>query len=228
MPSAASEAIMNIRILCALAPLLAITGCGSSSTAPPSAPTAISYVNPVGDGWKLVSDKSSTATRIVLNLVGPGGLTVRGVGFNLQKGSSLAFGQFDGGAYAHDTGVFELTGSNTNFESYAGTAADPVLFGSGIMAAGTVLTTGIFQKDRTRVPKPLDKPVVQVAIELAPNAPVVAGDDASLNQAYGLKVIKARIIPADIGGMDFILTTTVIAKAHMQDVYIAVGSIIAK
>ena len=219
---------MNIRILCALATLLAIAGCGSSSPQPPSRPRSISYVDPVGDGWKLVQDKTdSTATRIVLNLVGPKALTVRGAGFNLRKGSSLVFGQFDGGAYAHDTGVFELTGSNPNFESYAGTAADPVLFGSGIMAPGTVLTTGIFQKDRTRVPKPLDKPVVQVAIELAPNAPAVAGDSVSLNQAYGLKVIKARIIPADIGGMDFILTTTVIAKAHMQDISIAVGTIVA-
>lgn len=220
---------MTRSIACLATALVLLSGCGSSSSPPPSPPQSISYVDPVGDGWKLVQDKgASTPTRIVLSLVGPNGLAVRGVGFNLQKGSSLAFGTFSGGAYAHDTGVFELTGSNANFEPYAGTAADPVLFVSGVMDSGAVLSTGIFQKDRTRVPKPLDQPVVQVAIELPPNAPAVAADNASLDAAYGLRVTKARVIPADIGGMDFILTTTVIAKAHLKDVEIAVGSIIAK
>lgn len=215
----------SLRTLAGLAALLALSACGSSSQAPPSPPTSISYVDPVGDGWKLVKDGSSTSTRIVLDLVGPNGATLRGVGFNLQKGSSLSFGTFADGGYAHDTGVFELTGSNSNFESYAGTDADPRLFAAGVMASGKVLSTGIFQKDRTRVPKPVDKPLVQVAVELAANPPAVGADDASVAAAYGLKVLKARIVPADIGGMDFILTPTVIAKARMQDIYIAVGTI---
>ena len=94
-------------------------------------------------------DASSTSTRLVLNLVGPSTLKSRGVGFNLKRGSGLAFATFSDGGWAHDTGVFQLKGSNPNFEPYAGTAADPVLFVSAPLASGDVLSTGIFQKDRT-------------------------------------------------------------------------------
>lgn len=233
MPMAASERTMNARPLAPSLALLALAACGSSSSPPPTSPpptppTTISYVDPAGDGWRLVRDPASTPTRIVLDLVGPAGTPVRGVGFNLQKGTSLVFGTFADGGYAHDTGVFELTGSNANFEPYAGTDADPRLFVSGVLPSGNVLSTGIFQKDRTRVPKAPDHPVVQVAIELAPGAPAIARDSWQMSTAYALQVVKARIVPADIGGMDFILTPTVIAKAKMQDIEIAVGAIEAK
>ena len=39
-----------------------------------------------------------------------------------------------------------------------------------------------------------------------------------------LQVVKARMIPDDIGG-DFTLTPTVIAKAKMVDIEVAVGLI---
>jgi hypothetical protein len=220
---------MRIRILlgCALLGLLnACGGGGGDSTPPPpvaTAPTSLSYADPTGDGWKLVRDYTSTNTLLVLNLVGPSTLKARGVGFNLKRGSSLAFGTFADGAYAHDTGVFQLKGSNPNFESYAGTDADPVLFVSAPLASGDVLSTGIFQKDRTNAAKDLTQPLVQIAIALAPNAPAGAGADA-----YALQVIKARIVPDDIGGMDFQLSTDVIAKAKMPDIQVAVGQITAQ
>jgi len=41
-------------------------------------------------------------------------------------------------------------------------------------------------------------------------------------------VIKAHIIPSDIGAPDFILTPEAIAKAKMQDITIDVGTITGK
>jgi hypothetical protein len=215
---------MNTRISVALAILILASACSSggsgSGSAPPAAPSALSYQDPTGDGWKLVRDYSSTSTRLVLNLVGPSGLKARGVGFNLQKGPGLVFGTFAGGAYANDTGVFQLKGTNANFEPYAGTDADPVLFASAPLASGKVLSTGIFQKDRSYPAKDLTQPLVQVVLEVAP-----PGTSNGSVFPYSLQVIKARMIPDDIGGMDFQLTPTVIAKAKLVDIDIAVGTV---
>jgi hypothetical protein len=201
---------------------------GAVAIAPLPQPQSISYQDPSGSGWRLVRDSSSTSTRIVLNLVGPAGVNTRGVGFNLQRGTNLQFGSFTGGGYAHDTGVFELKGSNSNFEPYAGTDADPVLFVSAPLPSGKVLSTGIFQKDRTYVAKDAAQTLVQVAVELAPGSPGIAADAAKQASAYGLTVIKARMIPADIGAPEFILSVEAIAKAKMQDITIDVGTITAK
>src|SRR5215467_7173201 len=105
---------MNTRIAIGLAILILTSACsggGSGSAAPPPpthATPSLGYQDPTGDGWKLVRDYSSTSTRLVLNLVGPADLKARGVGFNLQTGGGLKFATFDNGAYANDTGVFEL------------------------------------------------------------------------------------------------------------------------
>jgi hypothetical protein len=201
---------------------------GAVAIAPIPKPQSISYQDPTGTGWRLVRDASSTSTRIVLDLVGPAGVSTRGVGFNLQRGTNLQFGAFTGGGYAHDTGVFELKGSNSNFEPYAGTDADPVLFVAAPLPPGNVLTAGIFQKDRTYVAKDAAQPLVQVAVELAPGSPGIPADAARQAAAYGLAVIKARMIPSDIGAPDFILTAEAIAKAKMQDITIDVGTITAQ
>ncbi|HVO05259.1 MAG TPA: hypothetical protein VMT83_00625 [Burkholderiaceae bacterium] len=215
----------------ALGALVLATGCGGGGpnsvtpVAPLTQPTSISYQDPAGSGWRLVRDSSSTSTHLVLDLVGPAGVAVRGVGFNLQRGNNLAFGTFGNGAYAHDTGVFELKGSNANFEPYAGTDADPVLFVSAPLPPGNVLSTGIFQKDRTFSAKDAAQPLVQVAIDLVPGSPGVPADATNQSAAYGLAVVKARVVPDDIGAPDFILTPQAIAKAKMQDISIAVGTI---
>jgi hypothetical protein len=217
----------------ALCAVVLAAGCGGSPSsvtpvAPLAPPQALSYQDPSSTGWRLVRDASSTGTRIVLNLVGPAGVSTRGVGFNLQRGSSLAFGTFANGGYAHDTGVLELKGSNPNFEPYAGTDADPVLFGSAPLPPGNVLTTGIFQKDRSFTAKDATQPLVQVAIELVPGSPGISADATNQAAAYGLSVVKARMIPADIGAADFRLSVDAIAKAKLQDISIAVGTITAQ
>jgi len=229
---------MNTKLLTTLALLAALSGCGGGDSTPvqsppapapvPTAtPTTLAYTDPTSSGWRLVRDAASTPTRLVLDLVGPAGTPTRGVGFNLRRGMGLAFGKFDNGGYAHDTGVFQLKGTNSNFESYAGTDADPVLFVSAPLKSGDVLSTGIFQKDRTNAPKDSAAPLVQVVVTLADFAKV---DPAAVNAStdpYGLHVVKARIIPADIGGMNFILTTDVIKKARMVDVAVDTGTITA-
>ena len=228
----------NTKLLLSLVFTATLAACGGGDSTPPAtppappaapkaAPTSLSYTDPTSSGWRLVKDASSTPTRLVLDLVGPAGTQTRGVGFNLRRGAGLAFGKFANGGYAFDTGVFQLKGTNSNWESFAGTDADPVLFASAPLKSGDVLSTGIFQKDRTNVPKDSTAPLVQVAVTLADFTKVdFAGVNASAD-AYGLHVTKARIVPADIGGMNFTLTTDVIKKAKMLDITVDAGAITA-
>lgn len=228
---------MNSKLLLSFLFTATLAGCGGGDSTPPAspppppppvvAPTHLSYTDPTSSGWRLVKDASSTDTRLVLNLVGPASTQTRGVGFNLKKGMGLAFGKFASGAYALDTGVFQLKGTNPNFESFAGTAADPILFVSAPLKSGDVLSTGIFQKDRTNVPKDSAAPLVQVSVTLADFSKLSVGTVNASSDPYGLHVIKARIVPADIGGMDFQLTADVIAKAKMQDITVDTGTITA-
>ena len=217
-------------LLCIAAVLAACGGSGGGQQSPvdlpspsPIAASGINYTDPAPGGWRLVKDASSTKTRIVLNLVGPDGLLARGVGFNLKRGKCASFGKFEFGAYARNTHVFELKGTNANFEAYAGTEADPVLFVSAPLKSGDVLSTGIFQKDRTRSAKPLNATLVQVAVELTKDT--AAGCHAG--DVIGLSVVKARMVPDDIGAMDFQLTHEAVQKAKMADIVISAGSLTA-
>jgi hypothetical protein len=225
---------MNCKLLSSLVLAATLAACGggdSTPTTPPvapkSAPTSLSYTDPTSSGWRLVRDASSTSTRLVLDLVGPAGTQTRGVGFNLKRGMGLAFATFANGGYAADTGVFQLKGTNTNFESYAGTDADPVLFVSAPLKTGDVLSTGIFQKDRTNAPKDSAAPLVQVAVTLADFTKVDFATANASTDPYGLHVVKARIVPADIGGMSFTLDTDTLKKARMADVTVDTGTITA-
>lgn len=225
--------------IAAAALLALLSACGGSSgeapaTSGPSSSdglvagaTRLSYVDPAGSGWRLVRDASSTDTRLVLDLVGPADATVRGAGFNLARGPALVFSRFGDGRYAHDTGVFQLKGTNANFESYAGSDADPVLFASAPVKDGTVLSTGIFQKDRTNGAKPASAPLVQVAVSLADAATIPKALLGPGLDPYRLSVVKARIVPADIGGMNFSLDIDTLKKARMQDITVAVGTLTA-
>jgi hypothetical protein len=229
---------MNTKLLLSFALTATLAACGGDSSDPTSppppppppptvAPTSLSYADPTSSGWRLVKDATSTPTRLVLDLVGPAGTQTRGVGFNLKRGGGLAFSTFASGGYAVDTGVFQLKGTNTNFESYAGTDADPVLFVSAPLKSGDVLSTGIFQKDRTNAPKDSAAPLVQVAVTLAD---FTKTDVATVNASpdpYGLHVVKARIVPADIGGMNFTLDTDTLKKAKLLDVTVDTGTITA-
>jgi hypothetical protein len=229
---------MNTKLLTTLALLSALSGCGGGDSTPPApapvpapspapvaAPTTLGYTDPTSSGWRLVKDAASTPTRLVLDLVGPAGMPTRGVGFNLKRGMGLAFGRFDNGGYAHDMGVYQLKGTNSNFESYAGTDADPVLFVSAPLKSGDVLSTGIFQKDRSNGAKDSGVPLVQVVVTLADFTKVDSAAVAAATDPYGLHVVKARIVPSDIGG--FNLTTEVLKKARMVDVTVDTGTITA-
>jgi hypothetical protein len=229
---------MNTKLLTTLALLSALSGCGGGDSTPPApapvpapspapvaAPTTLGYTDPTSSGWRLVKDAASTPTRLVLDLVGPAGMPTRGVGFNLKRGMGLAFGRFDNGGYAHDMGVYQLKGTNSNFESYAGTDADPVLFVSAPLKSGDVLSTGIFQKDRSNGAKDSGVPLVQVVVTLADFTKVDPAAVAAATDPYGLHVVKARIVPSDIGG--FNLTTEVLKKARMVDVTVDTGTITA-
>ena len=226
---------MNTKLLLSFALTATLAACGGDSSdsasapppPPPVAPTSLSYTDPTSSGWRLVKDATSTSTRLVLDLVGPAGTQTRGVGFNLKRGAGLAFSTFASGGYAVDTGVFQLKGTNTNFESYAGTAADPVLFVSAPLKSGDVLSTGIFQKDRTNVPKDSAAPLVQVAVTLADFTKTDIATVNASSDPYGLHVVKARIVPADIGGMNFTLDTDTLKKAKLLDITVDTGTVTA-
>lgn len=210
--------------------LLAACGGSSDPAQPPgSAPaapkaTGLAYTDPTGTGWRLVRDASSTATRLVLNLVGPVGTRSRGVGFNLKGGAGVTFGTFSNGWHAHDTGVFDLLNRHRHSEWSLPPDPEPVFFAAGVKP-GNLLTVGIFQKDRLIDAKAVSSPVVQVAIELPESTSLAVGD------AVALAIPKARMIPEDIGTMDqngWYNEVEVITKSKAQDISIAVGTLKAQ
>jgi len=210
----------------------ALSGCGSSGSGSgtttnipgtsATASTGLSYTDPTDTThWRLVQDASSTATRVVLNLVGPDNAVARGVGFNLSKGQCINFGTFPTGAYALNTKVFQLKAVNVDILPYAGTPADPELFASAPINGGAQLSTGIFQKDRTHPAVAVNQPLVQIAIDLATQATT----GCNKGTVVALSVVKAKIIPDDIGGMDFQTTYTSIQKGKMATIAIDVGTL---
>jgi hypothetical protein len=205
------------RILSLAAATLLASACGSSSSeAPAPLPaTGLSYVDPAGSGWRLVQNPSSTSTRLVLDLVGPADVSTRGVGFNLAAPQpSIKFGKFDDGLALRDTGVLELQ----NTQPDPAQSADPVLKAAALKS-GNVLSVGLFQKDRRASAKPSSAPLLQIALELRSGHGLAAGTPIPL------EIRKARIIPADIGqlGND----TEILARSHLVDVPLQVGSLTA-
>jgi hypothetical protein len=187
---------------------LALAGCSSSSS---STPTQLTYTNPTSTGWRLVKDPSSNPSRLVLALVGPTGTQVRGVGFNLQAGSAVRWASFKDGLAIQDTGVFELRNSTPPVPD----PYEDVLLGGGVMDKN-VLTVGIFQKDRRVTAKDVTSPLLRIALEIDPTK-AAAG-------AVSLTVLKAKVIPADIGAFTDD-PVTVLTKAHMDPIDIAVGTL---
>jgi len=208
---------MHTRLLALAVTALAVAGCSGGGNV-----AQLSYTDPppYTPGWRLVKNASSTPTRLVLDLVGPGDKS-RGVGFNLQADPRLRFVPLDDGMPVHDTGVFELRSllPDTDVPADLG---EPVYFAGGVMP-GNVLTVGIFQKDRGVSAKSTNLPVLSIALEVAPG-----GQPGPL----ALSVLKARAIPEDIGGTvnggydpQAVLPPQVIAKSHLQPIHIAVGNL---
>lgn len=208
---------MHNRLLALAVTALAVAGCSGGGNV-----SQLSYTDPtpVAPGWRLVKNPSSTPTRLVLDLIGPGGRS-RGVGFNLKADPRVRFVPLDDGMPVHDTGVFELRSllPDTDVPADLG---EPVYLAAGVMP-GNVLTVGIFQKDRGVSAKTTNVPLLSVALELAPGAQP---------GPLALSVVKARSIPEDIGGAvsggfdpQAVLPPSVISKSHLQPIEIAVGNL---
>jgi hypothetical protein len=203
--------------------LLGLLACGgSSSSSSPSGPTTtlakgLGYTDPTGSGWRLVKDASSTGTHLVLDLMGPADSKSRGVGFNLEGGGQVTFGRFVDGTYLQDGGVYELFNSTA---AVPGSPDDTPLLNGGVK--GTLLTVGIFQKDRRLEPKAHAKALLRIAVDFDPatTGTLTAGTPVPLT------VTKARIVPEDIGGISD--ASEIKAKSQMETITIALGTLTAE
>ncbi len=202
--------------------LLGFVACGGgSSSAPAAAPapkaTGLAYTDPTGTGWRLVKDSSSTATHLVLNVVGSTTLKSRGLGFNLKSDGNVKWGKFGDGTYVQDPGVLELGEQGLT----PGDPGDPVFRNAGILKSG-IFTVGVFQKDRRLPAKASDQPLFRVAIDF--DAATTGKLDTGT--AIALAVTKAKIIPEDVGGLD--LTWETVAKSRTEAITLAVGTLKAQ
>lgn len=213
--------------------LALLAGCGGSVSAPgpdvKATPVSqgFTYTDPTGTGYALVRNGASTDTHLVLDLVGPAGENGRGVGFNLQSDGSVQFSRFGNGIYVKDLGVFTLS---TYF--YGAYTSEPVLVNGGVKKNGTLLTVGVFQKDRYLDAKALGRPLLQIALDFD------NGKTGALppGTAIPLAITKAKAIPSYIGTPPADPTdpnadwNSVVAyyNASLVPVTIAVGSLVTK
>jgi len=238
------------RTLSLLAPmaLVALVGCGGSNTPTASTPaptpaTGYTYTDPTASAteWKLVKDASSTATRLVLNLVGPtDGTKYRGVGFTLQTDPTLikiakfkdATGNLLG--YLKDTGVFQdrVVTDSSVYPNLYGDA--PVSLIAGGVRDGKQLMVGLFQKNddsfREKITglegsgataKDCNAPVLQVTFEFDPILKALPGN-------VPLTVLKARVIPEVVfeGVKDSYIWD--LRKRHGVEIPLKVGTLTLK
>jgi hypothetical protein len=203
---------MRTRHLSLLLSSILSLGCGSG-TSGPTAATGLDYADPVGTGWRLVKDSSSTSSRLVLNLVGPAGLLTRGVGFNLQAPATVKFGLFPNRLPINDMGVYQLL-------SNVGDPYEPVALIGGVKP-GNLLSVGVFQKGREKAAKDSGAPLCQIALQLDAAARLSAGDQIAL------VIPKAKSVPQDIGS-ETDGPRTLSGKVRMTDIAIALGTLSAK
>ena len=206
---------MRTRLLLFALAAFAAVACSSSTSN--NTATQLSYTNPSTDAgtWQLVQDPSSTSSELVLALVGPAGVKTRGVGFNLQADPSIHFMAFDGGIPAEDTGVYQLKAAISD-PNLPADIAEPTFMSAGVKP-GNLLTVGIFQKDRTLDSVDSSVAVVRIKLGLAANAKP---------GTLGLKVVKAKVMPDDIGGSSN--GQSIVQKSNLAPVVISVGTLQAK
>jgi|1185.fasta_scaffold27217_2 hypothetical protein len=234
MPMAAEVNAMShvsiYRLALAVAFLGLLAACGGNSKpAPaPGTPSAVGfdYEDPSGSDWRLVRDSSSSATRIVLNLVGPAGKKGRGVAFNLRSDGTVKFARFANGSYINDLGVFQLTNKHGAFSVVDGKPVtnDVGAIVGGVKEGGRVLSVGAFQKDRSWPAQALDQPLYQIAIAFDPAQALPSG------AVIPLVFLKARSIPENIGDNPEDPSgnpVTWATRYRIDDVKVAVGRLVA-
>jgi len=124
--------------------LVGLLACGGKST--PSAPTAavpaqqLSYTNPPAAGYRLVKDESSTASHLVLKLVGPSGAQIKGGVFTLNADTSKAVWGNPGSATLVQEGGALALGAGTKLMKgkVSGQALEAAIFQKGTVAPATL------------------------------------------------------------------------------------------
>jgi hypothetical protein len=129
-------------------------GGGSQPTPPPKTiADTLAYTNPTGSGYLLVRDASSTASHLVLNLVGPGSVPMSGVGFYLTADQT------------------KVTWVNVGADKVASAAFSNTILKTKV--AGDTLQGGVYQKGTTVAVTPAASAVLaQVALDLKAGIPV--------------------------------------------------------
>jgi hypothetical protein len=158
--------------------LAGLFGCaGSGSPTAPGPATSLVYTPPTGSGYQLVADPASTATHLVLDLVGPSGAQLRGVVATLNADGAMAAWGNPGGA------------------SDPCLKAGPALaLGTGTLLlrslpAGSSLQVALFQKGATPAATLSGLPILSVALDLkagtAPGAVSLSCTAAQILDAAG-------------------------------------------
>jgi hypothetical protein len=192
-------------------------GCGSSSTPAthftPVPAQGLDYQDPAPHGWRLVRHSSSTTTRLVLELYGATGEMTRGVGLNLQGAPGVRFGVFDSGLPVQNGGTYTLRQVDSIDPD------EPVAMTGGVLP-GNLLSVGVYQKDRNWPARDSGAALLRIIVDFDASAGLAPGTPIALS------AVKAKVIPADIGGVNddpYVLQQ----KLRMKDVAVAVGKVVA-
>jgi len=181
-------------LVAALASLLACGGSSSSGTAqtPASTPaTSLQYTAPAGTGYQLVQDASSTATHLVLDLVGPAGAQIRGVLLNVAADTAKTAWSHAGGTdpFIKEGQALDLgTGPRLEKSQQTGANLQAALFQKGAGAAATLGTGPILS-----VALDLKAGAAAGAVSLSSSASQIldaAGNTQTITVAVGSLIAK--------------------------------------
>jgi hypothetical protein len=137
----------------------------------------------------------------------------RGVGFNLQGPAGVKFATFSNGLPINDAGVYQLRALGSTDPS------EPLAITGGVKK-GNLLSVGIFQKDRDLAAQDSGTTLCQIALQFDASA------NLATKTALPLAILKAKVIPEDIGAVTDD-TWTLDKKMRMADIAIAVGTLTA-
>jgi hypothetical protein len=138
--------------------------------------SGLDYANPPGTGWRLLKNKQeSTASHLVLDLVGPVGASGRGVDLNLSADP----------AHAGWATVSGADSERVNNRAFSLGNAPQLLKGT---VKDNTLLVGVFQKGAATPASPLGGAVLSVALELKADPQLPAGS------ALPLSVLKAHAL----------------------------------